>query len=111
MLSRLCEIGASCWVAGDVTGALYKMQRHLTAERAILEVKCLLSVKKACAPYIMHAFVVMIIVTVIKITMLTIIVMITTVKRCPAHDEPGTCRTTLVTPEQPVLCIPISLLI
>ena len=56
MLSRLCEIGALCWVAGDVTGALYKMQRHLTAERAILEVSCLRSVKKACAPYTMHAF-------------------------------------------------------
>ncbi len=47
-VSRFCEIGALCWVAGDVTGALYKMQRHLTAERAILEVSCLLSVKVLC---------------------------------------------------------------
>jgi len=28
-------------------------------------------------------------------------------RRFPAHDELGTCRTTLVTPEQPVLCIPV----
>jgi len=26
--------------------------------------------------------------------------------RFPAHDELGTCRTSLVSPEQPVLCIP-----
>ena len=24
----------------------------------------------------------------------------------PAHDELGTCRATLISPEQPVLCIP-----
>ena len=52
----MCEIGALCWDAGDVTGALYKMQRHLTAERAILEVSCLLGVRESCAPYTMHAF-------------------------------------------------------
>jgi len=28
-------------------------------------------------------------------------------KRFPAHDELGTSRTSLVSPEQPVLCIPI----
>ena len=28
-------------------------------------------------------------------------------KRFPAHDELGTCRASLVSPEQPVVCMPI----
>ncbi len=40
-----------------------------------------------------------------KIMMMIIIMII--IKRFPAHDEPGTCRTSLVSPEQPVSCIPV----
>ncbi len=31
----------------------------------------------------------------------------TIIKQFPAHGELGTCRTSLVPPEQPVLCIPV----
>ena len=43
--------------------------------------------------------------------MMMMMIMIITItiflNRFPAHDELGTCRTSLVSPEQPVLCIPV----
>ncbi len=41
----------------------------------------------------------------IMITTTQIQITIITIKTFPAHDELGTCRPSLVSPEQPVLCI------
>ncbi len=37
--------------------------------------------------------------------LIIIIISIMIIKRFPAHDELGTCRTSLVSPEQPVLSL------
>jgi len=36
--------------------------------------------------------------------MMMIVIMTTIMKRFPVHDKLGTCMTSLVSPEQPVLC-------
>ena len=41
------------------------------------------------------------------IMMILIMIIMIVIKRFPAHDELGTCRTSLVSPEQPVSCIPV----
>ena len=52
-------------------------------------------------------------ITIMMITIIRIILTTTTllinkwVKRFPAHDDLDACRTCLVSPEQPVLCVPI----
>jgi len=45
------------------------------------------------------------IIIIMMIIMMMIIMII--IKRFPAHDELGTCRTNLAFPEQPVSCIPV----
>ncbi len=50
---------------------------------------------------------VIVIVVIIVIIMIIIITITIVILRFPAQDELGTCRTSLVSPEQPVLCVPV----
>ena len=56
--------------------------------------------------HIQEGMIVLMIRMLIIIIIITIIVIIVLLECFPACDELGTCRTSLVSPEQPVLCIP-----
>ena len=60
-----------------------------------------------CCMNIVSSIILITLIMIVRMITIMIMLIMIVIKRFPAHDELGTCRTSLVSPEQPVSCIPV----